>query len=46
MGRPLGPPGDYATQRRVVRTALDLLESATKGGAMIELEDPYRPLGD
>ena len=43
MGRPLGPPGDLATQRRVVDAALDLLESATAGGARIELEDPYRP---
>ena len=43
MGRPLGPPGDHATQRRVIRAALSLLEEATEGGAMVELEDPYRP---
>ena len=43
MGRPLGPPGDHATQRRVIRAALGLLEEATAGGAIVELEDPYRP---
>lgn len=43
MGRPLGPSGDVATQRLVVRTALGLLESATSGGAVVELEEPYRP---
>lgn len=46
MGRPLGPPGDLVTQRRVVGAALDLLETATGGGAVIELEDPYRPRSD
>ncbi len=43
MGRPLGPPDDPATQRRVVRAALELLETATYGGSVIELEEPYRP---
>ena len=43
MGRPLGPPGDVITQRRVVRTALEMLESATSGGTVVELEEPYRP---
>ena len=43
MGRPLGPPGDVATQRRVVGSALELLETATEGGTVVELEEPYRP---
>lgn len=43
MGRPLGPPGDTATQRRVVGAALDLLGTATEPGTVIELEEPYRP---
>ncbi len=43
MGRPMGPPGGVTTQRRVVAAALDLLEAATGGGAVVELEDPYRP---
>ncbi len=42
MGRPMGPPGDGATHRRVAGAALDLLESATEGGTIVELEDPYR----
>ena len=44
MGRPLGPVGDTATQSRVVGACLDLLESATAGGAIVELEEPFRPL--
>jgi len=44
MGRPLGPPGDTTTQRRVVATALDLLAQATTGGTIIEMDDPYRPI--
>jgi hypothetical protein len=43
MGRPLGPPGDSSTHSRVVGTALHLLDTATEGGAIVELEDPYRP---
>ena len=44
MGRPLGPPGDHETHKRVVGAALDLLDTATEGGIVIELEEPYRPL--
>jgi len=44
MGRPLGPPGDPLTHNRVVGAALGLLETATEGGAIVELEAPYRPL--
>lgn len=43
MGRPLGPPGDHETHKRVVGAALDLLDTATEGGIVIELEEPYRP---
>ncbi len=43
MGRPLGPPDDVDTQRRVVRAALELLETATHGGSIVELGEPYRP---
>lgn len=43
MGRPLGAPGDVERQKAVVDAALDLLESAQSGGALRELEDPYRP---
>ena len=44
FGRPLGPPGDRATQTEVLNAALELLESATSGGALIELDLPYRPV--
>lgn len=44
MGRPMGPPGDTPTHDRVVSVALDLLESATSGGSVVELTEPYRPL--
>jgi hypothetical protein len=44
MGRPLGPPGDTTTHRRVVGAALDLLSAASEGGALIEMADPYRPI--
>ncbi len=43
MGRPVGPPGNVATQRNVVDTALDLLETASEAGTFVELEAPYRP---
>ncbi len=42
MGRPLGAPGDIARQEAVVRAALDLVESAASGPALVELEPPYR----
>ncbi len=44
MGRPMGPPGDAQTHDRVVRAALDLLSTASSGGSVMELTDPYRPL--
>ena len=44
MGRPLGPPGDTGTHMKVVETGLELLEEATAGGTIVELEAPYRPV--
>jgi len=34
LGRPFGTPGDQATQRDVILTALRLLESAPQGGTI------------
>jgi hypothetical protein len=39
MGRPLGPAGDHATHRRVVKAALDLLDGAT--GRIVDLPEPF-----
>lgn len=43
MGRPMGPPGGQETHDRVVGAALDLLSTASQGGTVIELVEPYRP---
>lgn len=43
MGRPLGAPGDTARQEAVIEAAFSLLETAGAGGALRELEEPYRP---
>ena len=43
MGRPVGAPGDATSQRRVLQAALDLLENADRGGAVVEFAGPYRP---
>ncbi len=43
MGRPLGPPGDAATQTAVLRAALDLVDTAEEGGAVARFDAPYRP---
>ena len=43
MGRPLGPAGDRERQREVVEQALALLDTATDGGTIVELEQPFRP---
>jgi len=42
MGRPLGAPGDAERQRAVLEAALSLLEGAPSGGAIMELEAPFR----
>lgn len=43
MGRPVGAPGDAVGQRQTLLAALDLLQSAQEGGALVELDHPYRP---
>lgn len=43
MGRTFGAPGDVERQREVLSAALDLLQSARRGGALVELPEPFRP---
>ncbi len=43
MGRPMGAPSDVERQTQVLRSALDLLKSATENGAIVELPEAYRP---
>lgn len=43
MGRTLGAPGDNETQKKVVLAALDLLESATNPGVIVDLPGAYQP---
>lgn len=45
MGRPLGAPGDADRHTEVVDTALDLLETATAGMTIRDLEIDWRPGG-
>ncbi len=42
MGRTLGAPGDVETQRRVIKTALELLENAQGPGAILDITGKYR----
>jgi hypothetical protein len=42
MGRPMGAPHDAHRHRKVLRTALRLLESAEQGGTIAEVDEPYR----
>ena len=42
MGRPLGAAHDAAGQRTTLLAALDLLETASAAGTIIELDHPYR----
>jgi hypothetical protein len=39
LGRPLGAPNDAAFQRRVLTAALQLLESATEHGRIVDFDD-------
>jgi D-proline reductase (dithiol) PrdB len=39
MGNPFGRAGDVAMQRRVLRDALHVAETATRGGTIVDL--PY-----
>jgi hypothetical protein len=43
MGRPLGAPGDRETQRKVILSAFKLLETASEGGMMVDLNTRYLP---
>ncbi|MDX1690763.1 MAG: hypothetical protein R3290_07050 [Acidimicrobiia bacterium] len=43
MGRPLGPPGDRATQRAVIERALRLVDEADAPDTAVRWEHPYRP---
>jgi D-proline reductase (dithiol) PrdB len=43
MGRPLGAPGDRATQRNVLLAALELLNTATEGGRIADFATQYLP---
>ncbi|MDP6055330.1 MAG: hypothetical protein QF676_06250 [Dehalococcoidia bacterium] len=42
MGRPVSAPFDVEKQRGVLKAGLELLDSATEGGTIIEYEKPYR----
>lgn len=44
MGRPLGAPGDRETQLKVIRHALNMLETAEKGGTIEHFPGAYRPV--
>lgn len=43
MGRPLGAPGDVGRHAEVLDAALGLLETATEGMTLRELEVAWRP---
>jgi len=42
MGRPLSAPFDVEKQREVLKAGLNLLETATDGGTVVEYDQPYR----
>ncbi len=41
IGRPLGPPGDRERQRETILAALDLLETASEAGTIVDLPGAY-----
>jgi len=43
MGRPFGAAGDVETQSEVLDAALDLLDRATNGGTILEVDTRFRP---
>lgn len=45
FGRPVGPPGDAAFQQRVLRRALDLVESAS-GPTLVDFDEAYPTVED
>lgn len=42
MGRPMSAPFDVERQRAVLMAGLDLLNTATTGGTVVEYDEPYR----
>lgn len=42
MGRPMGAPNDARRHRKVLRSALKLLEGAEQVGTVVEIDEPYR----
>jgi hypothetical protein len=42
MGRTLGAPGDVDTQMRLIKAALNLLETAQSAGEMVDFTGQYR----
>lgn len=44
MGRPLGPPGAAQAQRRVIEAALALIDTTEEPGAIMRIDDRYRPV--
>ena len=44
VGRPMGAPFDTSRQMHVLNAALDLFESTTVNGTIVELPEPYRPI--
>lgn len=43
MGRPFGPVGDETRQRLVLDAALELAGSARGVGAVVDIDEPFRP---
>ena len=43
MGRPMGAAGDTERQAEVLESAFSLLETADRGGSVLDLEVPFRP---
>jgi hypothetical protein len=41
LGRPVGAPGNKATQTKILISALELLESAQRGGSVVDILTPY-----
>ena len=45
LGRPMGAPFDASRHMVVLNAALGLFESTTVNGTIVELPEPYRPMG-
>lgn len=50
MGNPFGPPGDAVHQRQILDDALDLFDSVTEGGTIVDAPydwpDDFAPIVD